>query len=232
MKTPRMLNNGRVDTTYTSATRNYTKIDYSERIKYLPNYDYNLVDLELNGDCTFILNTNFSKFGDILRMNLSTSNENTIIFGEGIQSNPMKISKSSFIDFIFDGINFIPTVTSSGISMGDIVNKSTNGGILYTNNEEMSQDSGHFFYNQEKKYLGIGNNRPTAHLTICGSSNSGQMHICNNAPDNESSIGFSKFGEGIEWVLGMFNDTFGVKNLKSGKFYNLAEDKKPGKTIK
>ena len=216
-----MLKNGKVDTTYNSATRNYTKIDYSESIKYLPNYEFNLIDLELSGDVEISLNTNFSSFNDIVSFYFTTTGERTINFVDGFASENIKITKSCFIDFWFDGSLFVRK--SNGLKIGDKIKDSTNGGLLFIKDGELRQDSGHFFYDHDRKYLGIGNDRPTSHLTICGSSNNGQMQIFNNTPDNESSIGFGKYGESPLWLIGSFNEEFCLKNTKTGKTYILSQ---------
>lgn len=217
--------------------RKYSNIPYNTQLNYLVDYEETILKVDpLIGDIIFSIDTRFSFFGDSIKINFQSSNlENrNIQFKDGILSSDANICSSCWIEFQFDGNNFIPISGSSELRIGSHINKSNSPGLLYTKDQKISQDPDHFYYNDSNKRLGIGMNTPGTHLSICGRSNKGQVHILNNSEDNESSIGMGMIGKDIQFVFGMFNDKFGVKDIGTGKFYNLLieEIKEIDKSIK
>lgn len=209
--------------------KKFYEISYREEVSHVINDEETVISISpLEGNITISLNTNFSAFGDELKIHLVSSNpeeDRKVSFGSGIKCEDISIKESVFIKFENDGKEFIPVSgSSSDLKIGAIVNNSEIGCPVYTDrNNLLKQDAEYFYYNDKKKFLSIGHNDPRANLDIVGLKR--QIKISTNAPkDEECSIEFSSYGQEPEWVLGAFGknlEDFCLKNLKTGRVWKL-----------
>ena len=224
--------------------KKYVRIECSPNIKYLANHENTLIEInKIDQDFTLSVDPRFSKFGDVIKIGLEHSKDFRIDLDEGFIKESVQIFYSCFLEFIFDGNKFVSTISKdNGIGVGTELKSTTDGGLLYSQNGKLKQDSEHFYYDDKNKRLGIGNNAPKVGLSICGHENNGQIHVMNNdLGAGTSAIAFGKYGEEPMWLLGagIGDDDlaiFSLYNTITGEKYTLSAVqstvKEPKKTIK
>lgn len=207
-------------------------IPYSIAIKFLPNDSNTIVVVgDLDGNINIEVDERFSKFGDKLSIYLNSKSNDNIVRLINPNFEDFRFEGSKFLDFVFDGEHFISTVQmgSTEISIGLDVKNATKG-IFYAKDGRLNQDSGHLFYDDINKRMGIGNDTPGTTLSLCGNNINGQLHVFNNDLNKgTSAIGFGKFGEEPVWLIGSGigddgPDVFSIYNTKTSTKYVLSKD--------
>lgn len=208
--------------------RKIIELPFSPIINYVNNDEETLISVSpLEEDTMISLDCRFSFFGDIVRFRVVSSNDDyrRIKFGKGIVAQDVSISRSVFLEFQFDGENFLPLGGgSNGLKIGDVIKDSQIGALIYTDRSNlMKQDSTNLYWNEKKKFLSIGHDSPTNTLDIAGIRR--QVKISSLSPrDEESSIEFGIYGESSRWILGAFGqdlNDFCLKDLKTGRIWKL-----------
>jgi hypothetical protein len=211
--------------------RRISELPYKETINYVVNEEEAIITVDpLTDNLNITINTNFSFFGDVVKFHLQSSNplENRRVrFMEGILSPDISIGKSCFIEFQFDGNNYLPIGgggAASDLRIGSIINDSTIGALMYTDKSNLiKQDPNYLYYNDKKKFLGVGHDNPATNIDIVGPRK--QIKISSNSPkQSEATIEFGVYGSESRWIIGGFGDNledFCLKDLKTGDIYKL-----------